>query len=113
MRRISLAAALALLAHAASAEECLPTTNAAKIIAAAQARSAVALKDADALTFAMEARAQGIPMPDPDMVFLDIAAEKNEVEWLEGASARVSLTCSWAAKPASKFGQLIARWATR
>ena len=111
MRLCSIVLILAVCGQPAWAEECLPTTESAKLISAARTRNAVVLEGPKALAFAEEARSQGIPMPEPDFVFLDLAADQNEAEWLEGAAARVSVTCSWAAKPGSKFGKLIARWA--
>ena len=101
---------LLLLPLAAHADECQPA-NGATALAAARARNVLVLEGPRALAFATEARAAGVPMPAPDYVFLDLSAPQYEAEWVEGAKERVAMVCSWQAKPASKFGQIIARWA--
>ena len=109
--RIFAVLVLLLLSFPAFADECQPA-SAASALAEARARKDIVLEGPKALAFAAEARSAGVPMPDsPDYVFLNLSAPQYEAEWLEGARERVAMVCSWQAKPASKFGQLIARWA--
>lgn len=109
--RIFAVLVLLLLALPALADECQPA-SAANAMSQARARKDFVLEGPQALAFAAEARSAGVPMPEsPDYVFLNLSAPQYEAEWLEGARERVVMVCSWQAKPASKFGQLIARWA--
>ena len=111
MRRIFCLALLLAAATIAHAAECEPTREAARLVNAARERQTIVLEGAQAVAFAVDARALGVPMPDADYVFLDVSGPQYEAEWIENANDRVALACSWQAKPASKFGQLIARWA--
>lgn len=111
MRKLFLLALLACAAAPALAAECEPTREVSHHVAAARERQSIILEGPQAIEFATQARGQGVPMPDADYVFLDLSGLKYEAEWIENAKDRVALLCSWQAKPASKFGELIARWA--
>ena len=110
---LALAASLAFAASPALAADECESANAAVVLAAAQSANRVILKGADAMAFAQEARDAGVPMPDPDYVFLDASGPLLAAEWLEGAGENFSLSCGWRAKAGSRFGKVIAQWAQR
>ena len=108
-----LALAASCAAHAAlAADECQPA-NAAAVLAAAQADQRIILKGAEALAFAQQARAAGVPMADADYVFLDASGPPLQADWLESGGGTISLSCGWQAKAGSAFAKVIAQWARR
>ena len=111
MRRLYVLTLFLAICEGVCAAECVPTMQAAQLVTAARNRQQIVLEGAQAVSFSVEARAQGVPMPDADYVFLRLNDLVYEAEWLENARDRVSMACSWQATPASRFGQLIARWA--
>ena len=110
---LALAASLSLAASAALAADECESANAANVLAAAQSAKRVILKGAEAIAFAQQARDAGVPMPDPDYVFLDATGPLLAAEWLESAGENFSLSCGWRAKAGSAFGKVIAQWTQR